>query len=441
MASANVTEGPCISTAPECQISTINYYGNNLGEAGFDANMDGGQYCFVKSFYVYRGMGGGLSIGDHWAIGSPALPRPSDEEYHAAKIARWPVFSYAPSYTGLSVYMWVRETPISFYGEGHYGCKPNAVVGDSDLFWAQDVTMYINCFDTTCVWFSSLYEAVSLTRLYYKRSTDGSTIVPDLYGPKLPPNVDCVPYYSEYVDLELELDVGYLYYGASFNMYITGNNGIPDQTIPMHIESYQDYPFEFRLYFDDPDTWRDAIISVSIPFLNYNKDFQLYICSECSNSYCIDIESESKYIVGGESVMYPNSIWTYKAELKFDDWEKCRVDMKRTMAISYAGSTITNGVDFIGQTEIVFESGETIKYFEIEIMNAVFEYDQKIIINSASSIMKQCDGSSSEYTVLRKQPTTTCCDFVPKDFVNWADYHNYDEFYGLDPFVVNQEKG
>ncbi len=34
----------------------------------------------------------------------------------------------------------------------------------------------------------------------------------------------------------------------------------------------------------------------------------------------------------------------------------------------------------------------------------------------------------------------TCCDYVPKDFIAWSDYHNYEHFYGLPPVITKDKR-
>ncbi len=327
-------------------------------------------------------------------------------------------------------------------GGPHYGgtCGDHAAGVTSGWYfhWRERSTGSI---DTSRIWASVTsshpydWSDEHLTHIYaYKLSTVYPTGKPIQILP-------CVPwYFTEYVDLKIDI-VNNSNDDRATIIYITGTDGVPDQQYIVSSYANSTYQYEYRVYFDDPDAWRDAVITTNIPAMNYTEDIEISVCSECVNAYCLEMDLIDKYIVNDVPVLYPNSIWRISAKLIFNDWEKCNIDKERVLYISYAGTTLVKGSEFDGPTEIIFPAGELTTEFEIEIYDITFSAEKMLMINATSTEIGECDDNPllGGIRVFPKQPYSTCCDFVPKDFVAWSDYHNYEKFYGLEPFITKSK--
>lgn len=107
-----------------------------------------------------------------------------------------------------------------------------------------------------------------------------------------------------------------------------------------------------------------------------------------------------------------------------DTIETCEAETK-IFYISYAGSTLTNGVDFDGPTSITFtESGS--KDFDIVIFDYAETTSGKIIINIEDPY-GECPNYIEIFDIEDCSPNepsieTSCCNYVPKDFIEWSNF-------------------
>jgi len=435
MATALIEEGPCFDGV-ECTGDIWWSYG--VSEATFDSAIASGDYCKYRSVRFHRGTATGFNVSDSWEDGEPELPKPSCAEANAKADTLSQYDTYRTPYYGkVSSLLWVHRgdmwTPCD---ATEYACKIDAG-GSSRYSFYTPLTILQPSYETTNYWGILWYQPFGTLDIYYiKNSGTGTIYVEDEVNQISQP---CLPYYSEYADLEITIESGNFTGGVTTYLYVTGTTGVDPQQYEVNISPNDTQNFTFRVYFNDPNAWRDTILSLTIPAIGYSAVTEFEICSECLDAYCLDLELMNGYVSEYGRVLLPSSVFEYKAELIFDDWDKCKIDVGRTMTISYAGSTLENGVDFIGPTEIFFPEGELIVYFEVEILEMNFYSNKILMIDGKSQDISVCKDSMLSYPVLYKIPYSTCCDFVPKDFVAWSDYHNYDKFYGLEPFITKSK--
>ena len=156
--------------------------------------------------------------------------------------------------------------------------------------------------------------------------------------------------------------------------------------------------------------------------------------------YCLNLDGPSK--------LCEPTVYTYT--ISIDDYYIPEDDIE--IFLSYIGGSAKNNIDFYAPNKIILPSGKNNISFNIEIKNInIFDPKNfKISMLGINIITKEeiyeceepfiieinCD-EDQKYYDYRKYGT--CCDYAPKDFIEWSDYHNYEKFYKLDPIVTKKK--
>ena len=160
---------------------------------------------------------------------------------------------------------------------------------------------------------------------------------------------------------------------------------------------------------------------------------------------CIEVYKIEDYIHsapgtihdGNDTYIYVGRNWTYRIGRN----DKSTIDTDETIYISYTGSSITNGVEFIGPTKAIIPSGQT--YIDIEIYINVHDnaYGKYLYVSATSSTSISCNTAinqilsykSTPYTPIELPNLDSCCEFLDKNYEIW-NKSNDDKFYCEDFF-------
>ena len=158
-------------------------------------------------------------------------------------------------------------------------------------------------------------------------------------------------------------------------------------------------------------------------------------CIECIEESCFYIEEPYNDVI---NYLHPN-IYNYTIKMNFNCINKV-VPRDTTVYLSYIGGSAKNGIDFIAPKEVIIKQGTNEIDFQIEVLDCFTEdkyfyidiydgCDDPYLINILS-----CGYDYEDSYDHRKYGT--CCDYIPKDFIEWVNYHNYEHFYNLKPHVT-----
>ena len=148
---------------------------------------------------------------------------------------------------------------------------------------------------------------------------------------------------------------------------------------------------------------------------------------------CVSIKRVEVSSYSGDRI-YPGKKWLYRVEREVGD----ALPNQENIYITYAGSTIRNGIEFSGPTVVVIPANGM--YVEFEVMIYATEKVYSGILNIAGTSSSSVSCGVANDTIITKEEyidaggntgdviidedgniSLPCCQYVPKEYIGWAD--------------------
>lgn len=142
---------------------------------------------------------------------------------------------------------------------------------------------------------------------------------------------------------------------------------------------------------------------------------------------CLSVEKTEEYIHdnGAETYIYVGRTWTYKVysqngELFSED---------TVVYLSYAGSTVTNGVEFDSPSSVIIPAGKNYVDFELTVNVHPDAYQEFIKIEAISETYSSCETTSNQILSEKSTPEDVIGEcsskFIPEDITDCHDFFKY----------------